>query len=92
MAQIEVVCPLCQQNNVVKFGLTAQGKQRYLCNHTTCENKTFILDYKNKGYLSQIKKQIVDMAINGSGIRDTARVLGIGVNTVIKALKKRKAN
>ena len=49
MAQIEVACPLCQQNNVVKFGLTAQGKQRYLCNHTPCENKTFILDYKNKG-------------------------------------------
>ena len=51
MTQIEVACPLCQQNNVVKFGLTAQGKQRYLCNHTPCENKTFILDYKNKGYL-----------------------------------------
>ena len=30
------------------------------------------------------------MAINGSGIRDTVRVLGVGMNTVIKQLKKNK--
>jgi len=28
------------------------------------------------------------MAMNGSGIRDTARVLGVGKNTVISTLKK----
>ena len=28
---------------------------------------------------SSVKQQIVDMALNGSGVRDTARVLGIGL-------------
>jgi len=31
---------------------------------------------------------VVEMAINGSGIRDTGRVLGINKNTVISTLKK----
>jgi transposase-like protein len=41
------------------------------------------------GYLPEIKQQIIDMALNGSGIRDTARVLGISPNTVINEIKKR---
>ncbi len=32
------------------------------------------------------------MAVNGSGIRDTARVLKISTSTVIKELKKRDTN
>jgi len=37
-----------------------------------------------------VKRQVVEMAINGSGIRDTGRVLGINKNTVISTLKKSK--
>jgi transposase-like protein len=47
------------------------------------------LDYCYKAYEPGIKEQIVEMAINGSGIRDTARVLNINKNTVINTLKKR---
>jgi insertion element IS1 protein InsB len=36
----------------------------------------------------EVKQQITDMAVNGSGIRDTARVLGISPTTVIEELKK----
>ncbi len=36
-----------------------------------------------------MKQQIVDMAPNGSGIRDTARVLHAIISTVLKELKKR---
>jgi len=32
--------------------------------------------------------QVVEMAINGSGIRDMGGVLGINKNTVISTLKK----
>ncbi|MEO1070220.1 MAG: IS1-like element transposase [Cyanobacteria bacterium J06638_6] len=35
-----------------------------------------------------MKQQIADMAVNGSGIRDTARVLKISPTTVIEELKK----
>lgn len=90
MALKEVLCPVCQSNQVVKFGLNRQGKQRYQCHNNRCVKDTFILDYENKGYLPEIKKQIVEMALNGSGIRDTSRVLGISINTVLSELKKKK--
>ncbi len=52
------------------------------------QTKTFMLDYRYKPCEPGIKEQVVDMAINGSGIRDTARVLKINKNTVISTLKK----
>ena len=51
--------------------------------------KTFILDYTYQGYRPEVKQQVAEMAVNGSGIRDTSRVLKISPNTVIKELKKR---
>jgi len=48
------------------------------------------LEYSRNGELPEIKQTIIDMALNGSGIRDTARVLGVSMNTVISELKKRK--
>jgi IS1 family transposase len=50
-----------------------------------------MLDYRYKAYEQGIKEQVVDMAINGSGIRDTARVLKINKNTVISTLKKKSS-
>ena len=35
-----------------------------------------------------IADRITDMTMNGSGTRDTNRVLGISQNTVIRTLKK----
>jgi len=75
MVFLSVCCPHCQGDQVVKRGKTAQGKQRYLCLRPDCPTKTFILDYSYNGYLPEVKKRIIDMALNGSGIRDTARVL-----------------
>jgi InsA C-terminal domain len=54
-----------------------------------CDRGTFICDYSYAGYSLQVKQQIGEMAINGSGIRDTARVLGISPTTVIENLKKK---
>jgi transposase-like protein len=38
-----------------------------------------------------IPETIVEMAINGAGVRDTSRVLGVSITTVIAHLKKIKA-
>ncbi|MDR1993602.1 MAG: hypothetical protein LBQ98_08975 [Nitrososphaerota archaeon] len=48
------------------------------------------MQYTNKGVLPQTKLLLVKMSTNGSGIRDTARVLDISPNTVLKVLKKQK--
>jgi transposase-like protein len=47
-----------------------------------------MLNYTYRGRLPEVKQQIGEMAINGSGIRDTARVLKISTSTVIGELKK----
>ena len=91
MAYVEVCCPVCNHDEVVKRGKTEDGKQRYECRRSECPNRTFILTYEYKAYLPSVKKQIVDMALNGSGIRDTSRVLGVSQNTVISELKKQES-
>ena len=90
MAFISVCCPQCRSDQVIKRGKTAQGKQRYMCLSDDCKTKRFILDYSYNGRLPEVKKQIIDMALNGSGIRDTARVLKISPTTVIRELKKKR--
>ncbi|WP_199192389.1 IS1-like element transposase [Chlorogloea sp. CCALA 695] len=57
-----------------------------------CSGRTFLSDYSYSGQSRKVKEQIVDMALNGSGIGDTARVLHISNSTVIKELKKRNRN
>jgi len=44
------------------------------------------LDYAYAGQSPEVKQQIIDMAMNASGVRDTARVLPISPTTVIKEL------
>jgi len=56
----------------------------------TCERRIFLLQYHNTGRLPAVKRQMVDMALNGSGIRDTARVLGVSPMTVMSTLKKKR--
>ena len=51
--------------------------------------RTFLLKYTYVGQSPDVKQQIVDMAMNASGIRDTARVLHVSPTTVLKELKKR---
>jgi transposase-like protein len=84
----EIACPDCGSHQVVKAGYSASGERRYRCCHSDCPTKSFMLTYRYKAYQPGIKAQVVDMAINSSGIRDTARVLGIAKGTVISTLKK----
>ncbi len=84
-----VQCTKCKEIDVIKFGLTQNKKQRYKCNNKNCDCKTFILDYTNNGCLPEVKKDIIQMSINGSGIRDIAREKEISPETVMNELKKK---
>ena len=84
-----VLCPSCGSEDVVKHGQSQEGKQRYKGRNSDCSRCTFIRQYAYRGYLPEVKQQIADMAVNGSGIRDTARVLKISPTTVIEQLKKK---
>lgn len=86
----EVTCQNCKSRDIKTAGLSAKGVQRYRCNHPECPTKSFMLEYRYRAYEPGIKTKLLDMAINGSGIRDTARVLGIDKNTVISTIKKKR--
>src|SRR4029450_12580106 len=90
MTFIAVRCPHCQSDQIVKRGKTARGTQRYLCQHTLCVRGSFLLDYCNRGCLPDVKQTIIDMRLNASGVRDTARSLHICPNTVLRELKKKE--
>ena len=86
-------CPSCQSTDIVRHGTTSEGKQRYRCRACRLgRGRTFLLTYAYAGLSSEVKQQIVEMAMNASGIRDTVRVLHVSPTTVIKELKKRHLN
>ena len=82
-----VKCIHCDSENIVKFGKNPKKKQRLKCNDC---RKTFQEEYANNGAKPETKLMIVKMSMNGSGIRDIARVLDISKDTVIAILKKLK--
>src|SRR5215471_13734926 len=88
MTFIAVRCPYCQSDQIVNRGKTARGTQRYLCHNTLYANGSFLLESCKRGCLPEVKHMIIDMRLNASGVRDTARSLHICPNTVLRALKK----
>ena len=87
MAYEKVFCSSCGGDEVVRNGKSTSGIQSYCCRATGC-GKTFQREYRYCAYIPGIKTIIVEMAINGNGIRDAARVLRISQNTVINTIKK----
>src|SRR5262245_27980038 len=88
MSEAAVKCPHCQREAVVKYGKTGTGKERFRCQQRERCGRTFVRSYEYSGCLPTVKQQIVDMTLNGSGIRDIARVLHVGSNTVLREFKK----
>jgi transposase-like protein len=82
MTFIVVRCPHCQSDQIVTRGKTARGTQRSLCQNPLCARGSFLLDSCNRGCLPEVKQTIIDMRLNASGVRDTARLLHICPNTV----------
>ena len=89
MACVKIKCVDCGSIEVIKFGKRPNGHQRYRCK--SC-NKTFQLEYTYKACEPGTKEKIVEMAMNASGTRDTARTLKISRGTVTSTLRKLKTS
>jgi len=89
MTTSPVKCPVCGGTRISKNG-KGGAKQRYLCGDKSCPGKSFVLEYTYNGWKPGINEQIINMAANASGIRDTARVLKVSKQKASDALKKRR--
>lgn len=86
MRHVETVkCPYCSDEDLRKNGHTPNGTQRWSCKGC---RRTFQFGYRYNGCHASVKDKIIAMTTNGSGIRDTSRVLGVSQNTVISTIKK----
>jgi len=90
MTFIAVQRPHCHSEQAINRGKTRRGTQRYVCQNTACATGSFLLVYRNRGCLPEVKQTIIDMSFNASGIRDTARVLRISTDIVLSELKKKE--
>lgn len=82
-----VKCPWCGSEDVVRNGRSSNGTKKYKCKNKDCAHKIFQVEYKNRAWMPGMRDRVVDMAMNGSGTRDTARVLGINKDTVTHVLR-----
>ncbi|MBF0455284.1 MAG: IS1 family transposase [Magnetococcales bacterium] len=87
MAFTPINCPDCNSLNIVKYGKQPNGEQRYICHNPACTRRVFLLNYRNQQKKSPPKKevsrtQIIEMALNGVDISETARQLGVSEQAV----------
>ena len=82
---IQVCCPHCAGTNIKRNGRKANGNQNYRC--LTCL-KQFQDRYCYRGADPKIKKQVIDMTLHASGIRDIGQVLGLCASSVVDILRR----
>ncbi|EAW0942060.1 hypothetical protein D7H20_12400 [Salmonella enterica] len=63
-----------------RHGRSSSRHERFRCR--PCR-RVFQLSYTCEACKPGVKEHIVDMAFNGADVRDTAKTLKIGINTVI---------
>ncbi|HFV9048274.1 TPA: IS1-like element IS1A family transposase [Escherichia coli] len=86
MASVSISCPSCSATDgVVRNGKSTAGHQRYLCSHC---RKTWQLQFTYTPSQPGTHQKIIDMAMNGVGCRATARIMGVGLNTILRHFKK----
>ena len=77
----------CRYGASDKHGHARSSEARYRCRACL---RCFQLDYRYEGNKQGVPERIIDMALNGSGVRDISRVLEVSTTTVIAHLKKTK--
>ena len=85
MITLPVKCPSCDSTDIIRFGRTRNGHQRYRCH--TCR-RVFCPQAKPRGVDPMRQAQILAAYQERCSMRGVARVFGISRNTLTKWLKK----
>jgi transposase len=74
-------CPYCQRTDEqVKAGRNASGSQRYRCQ--VCRRK-YTPAPNPRGYEESVRRQALQLYVDGLGFRRIGRILGVAHRTVI---------
>ncbi len=84
---IQIDCPDCHREDLVKHGYSENGTQRYRCK--AC-GRSFQWEYTYTAWLPDVKEQIVTQTLNSSGVSDVSRNLDITKPTVIAELRRQE--
>jgi insertion element IS1 protein InsB len=76
-------CPRCASTYIRKNG-KKHSKQNYIC--VNC-GRQFIDSYDPQGYSEEIKRECLEMYVNGSGFRAIERVKKVHHTTIINWVK-----
>ena len=76
---IQLHCPSCHSEELVKNGQSESGTQRYRCK--ACR-RSFQHVSTYTAWKPGIKEQIITQTLNSSGVRDMSRNLGITKDTI----------
>lgn len=78
-----VCCVSCSSVQVIRFGHTENGNQRYRCR--AC-GKSFCLHPGTTAYPAEFKEQVLKAYQERASMRGVCRIFGISRNTLIKWL------
>ncbi len=84
-----VCCVSCSSSDIIRFGTTDGGNQRYRCR--AC-SKTFCLNPGTRAYPAEFKEQVLKAYQERASMRGVCRIFGISRNTLIKWLGEKSTN
>ena len=85
MVTIQLMCCHCGSENIVRNGLTANGKQRFLCKDCAKRSRQ---NPRPNGYTEEEREEILRAYHERSSLRGLTRTFGVSRNTVTNWLKK----
>ncbi len=85
MVTITLRCQHCESTRLVRNGLAADGRQRYLCRDCRQRSRE---QPRTVAYPEAAREQILRAYDEGSSLRGLTRTFGVSRNTVTAWLKK----
>ena len=80
-----VRCPDCDQANIIRYGYTESGFQRYRCKDCA----RIFCDAPERGHTPQFKEQVLAAYLERASMRGIARTFHISRNTLTTWLKEK---
>ena len=74
-------CPKCRSELIVKAGIVL-SRQRYKCNHCG-----YFFSVNNRGRANHIKRHAIYLYLEGKGLREIGRMLGVSNVAVLKWIR-----